>query len=371
MIGTLSLMASPRFYADTATGSACYHCVSRVVGRQRVLDDEAKDEFVRLMRAYETFCQVRILSYVVMTDHFHVLVEVKSRPVGAEAREFTDEWLIKQLRLIYAKPYVDDLAKQLAELRSQSRKGGRQADELKEKYLGRMWDVSQFMKELKQRFSLWFNKRNGRRGTLWEERFASVLVEDKAQALSVLSAYLDLNPVRAGLVNHPADYTWCNYAEAGLGNRKALSALAKVTGLQAADGGSRLPPAAKILQAYDPLLVPGEPVPSAGQAKKRALDQSKKAAKAPAAEGGEDSPKRRGRQPQPKLSLQEGLRHQVRYFSRGVVVGSEAFVEEFFQSHRDRFQPDRKSGARPMKEADFGDLKSMRALRTGVVRGDQ
>jgi len=49
---------------------------------------------------------------------------------------------------------------------------------LREKYLYRMYDVSQFMKTLKQRFTMWYNKRAGRRGTLWEERFKSILVEN-------------------------------------------------------------------------------------------------------------------------------------------------------------------------------------------------
>ena len=65
---------------------------------------------------------------------------------------------------------------------------------------GRMGDVSEFMKELKQRFSKWFNKERNRFGTLWAERFKSVLVEDQPGAVQVVAAYVDLNPVRAGLV---------------------------------------------------------------------------------------------------------------------------------------------------------------------------
>jgi hypothetical protein len=54
-----------------------------------------------------------------------------------------------------------------------------------------MWDVSQFMKMVKQRFTHWHNKRQGRRGTLWEERFRSVLVEGAGRTL-VTMAYMFL-----------------------------------------------------------------------------------------------------------------------------------------------------------------------------------
>jgi hypothetical protein len=53
-----------------------------------------------------------------------------------------------------------------------------------------MWDVSAFMKLLKQRFTQWFNRRRGRKGTLWEERFKSVLVEGAGPALSAMPAGL-------------------------------------------------------------------------------------------------------------------------------------------------------------------------------------
>jgi len=75
-------------------------------------------------------------------------------------------------------------------------------------YLDRFCSLKRFMKELKERFSRWFNKRHGRRGTLWQERYRSILVED-GEALRTISAYLDLNPVRAGLVDDPKDHRRC------------------------------------------------------------------------------------------------------------------------------------------------------------------
>ena len=91
--------------------------------------------------------------------------------------------------------------------------------------MARMWDVSGFMKLLKQRFTQWYNRRKGRKGTLWEERFKSVLVEGAGEVLATMAAYIDLNPVRAGLVEDPKDYRWCGYGEAMGGKLAARAGL--------------------------------------------------------------------------------------------------------------------------------------------------
>src|SRR5690606_30232061 len=91
----------------------------------------------------------------------------------------------------------------------------------------RFCDLSAFVKELKERFSRWFNKHHERRGTLWMERFKSVLVED-GDALRTMALYIDLNPVRAGLVEDPKDYRWTGYGEASGGSKRARRGLCKV-----------------------------------------------------------------------------------------------------------------------------------------------
>lgn len=77
-----------------------------------------------------------------------------------------------------------------------------------------MVDVSELVKTVKQRFSMGYNHKEGRRGTLWEERFKSVIVEDSRLALQAMGAYIDLNPARAGIVDDPKDYCWSGYGEA-------------------------------------------------------------------------------------------------------------------------------------------------------------
>jgi REP element-mobilizing transposase RayT len=90
------------------------------VDRRRVLLDEEREDFVRLMRAYESFCQVRIVSYCIMSNHFHLMVEVKKRPEGVG---FSDVWLLKQARFIYSKAAVAMLKAHLESLRQQGDDG--------------------------------------------------------------------------------------------------------------------------------------------------------------------------------------------------------------------------------------------------------
>jgi hypothetical protein len=90
-----------------------------------------------------------------------------------------------------------------------------------------MGDVSHYMKSLKQRFTQWFNRtrQSRRKGTLWEERFKSVLVEGTVEALSTVAAYIDLNPVRAAIVSDPKDYRWSGYGAAVGGSQRACEGL--------------------------------------------------------------------------------------------------------------------------------------------------
>jgi putative transposase len=119
------------------------------------------------------------------------LLEVPKRPAPENLP--TDQELVEHLHLAKSSYGAETLAQQLAALRHASRVT--EAEALRERFFAHMWDVSFFMRLLKQRFSQWFNTIHSRKGTLWEERFRSVLVEG-GDALQTVSLYVDLNPVR-------------------------------------------------------------------------------------------------------------------------------------------------------------------------------
>jgi hypothetical protein len=87
-------------------------------------------------------------------------------------------------------------------------------------------DLSEFMKSLLERFTKRFNRTHSRSGKLWEDRFKSVIVGSGVAARR-MAAYIDLNPVRAGMVKDPADYRWSSYGEAVGGGKKGNSKKAR------------------------------------------------------------------------------------------------------------------------------------------------
>lgn len=70
--------------------------------------------------------------------------------------------------------------------------------------------LANLMKRLNQRFVAYMNKCYQRTGTLWEGRFKSCIILDAPYFLSCMR-YIELNPVRAGMVDHPGDYPWSSY----------------------------------------------------------------------------------------------------------------------------------------------------------------
>jgi len=81
--------------------------------------------------------------------------------------------------------------------------------------------IGLLMKQLGQRYVQYINRTYRRSGTLWEGRFRSCIVQDDKYLLSCLR-YIELNPVRAGMVEHPADYRWSSYRINAQGEKSKL-----------------------------------------------------------------------------------------------------------------------------------------------------
>ena len=342
----MSDMRQGRLKAPSSFPVAYYHCVSRIVDRQFLLGAEEKEQFVAFMREYEQFCGVRVLTYCIMSNHFHLLIEVPERPMEPP----TDEALVRMLERLSGINNAGTVRQQLAWFRERGQ--GNASDELRERILSRMWDISAFMKLLKQRFTQWYNRSKGRRGTLWEERFRSVLVEGAGNVLATMAAYIDLNPVRAGLVEDPKEYRWCGYGEAAAGNRAARAGLRRMIKAATGDVSSE----SESLAGYRVWLF-GEGESNEGTTEEgipRRRGFNREGVKRVIEEGG-------------RLPLNEYLRLRVRYFADGAVLGTRGFVNEVFLTFRGRFGPRRRDGARRMKGVR-GELYSLRALRIRPVQ---
>lgn len=345
-------------WKDSPDKPAIYHCCTRVVDRNHVLGDAEREHFRMLLRMYENFTGCRVLTYCLMENHVHILLEVPPPdPAG-----LGDEAFSNRLRALYSRGRVAEIGRELARARSLS-DGGKSAAALVEKYTRRMHDLSHFMRGVLQRFTRWFNRTHERTGTLWEARFKSVIVESGTAARTI-AAYIDLNPVRAGLVDDPADYRWSGYGEAAAGGKKARAGLVRAISPDAArDGGARAWAQGGLGKKYrELLLLAAVERRTVHGAAAGATKVTRRGMKAEAVERELAAMDGRGTD----FAVSKVIGRRVRYFTDGAVIGSKGFVDEVFRRCRSRFGPKRTSGARKPRGSlrDLaGELWSLRDLR--------
>ena len=331
-------------------GVSYYHCMSRVVDGRYIFGDREKRYFRKVMRGLERMMGVRVVTYCLMSNHFHILLRVPEEAELASAGEISDAELVEMLRPLYGAEAAKELAAELANCDTWG--FAEKKAQIRDGFLNRRGRLDLFMKDLKQRFTQWYNRKEGRRGTLWEDRFKSVLVGDTEEALLTMAAYIDLNPVRAGMVEDPADYGYSGYGEACAGRTVARQGLAHV--LDPEEKLARKPGWRQVGAEYRGLLY--------GMGIEKGL-------------GDDGSPVKRGfSHEEALLELARGgrlppwqaLRCRVRYFCDGAVFGSGEFVDATFDRHRDRYGTARKTGARRMRGGQWGELRVLRDLQVGV-----
>ena len=173
-----------------------YHIISRTVGGEFYLGDMEKEKLLEIIKYYSQIYFVKVIGYIIMSNHFHLLVRMEPE------EEYSEEEIKKRIK-IWGK--YDNISKsQLKEL------------------LKKMSDISEYVKSIKQTFARWYNKKNKRRGYFWGDRFKSVLIEEGEGLLNCL-AYIELNSIRAGIVKRPERYRWSSFYERYMGMGDWLS----------------------------------------------------------------------------------------------------------------------------------------------------
>jgi len=332
-------------------GKSYYHCISRTTDRAFVFHgSEEKEVICKLMRKLAAFLGIEVVTFVLMSNHFHLLLEVPDR---AKLPPLTEDELLRLLPTLYDAVFVATIRQELERARRLSTVEAQNAQVAKilNRFEKRRGSLAVFMKEFKHRITRYINKKRKRVGTLWESRYKSVLIEGNETALLAVAAYIDLNPVRAGIVNQPEDYRWCGYAEATAGKAVARKGLGTIMAeaLICEDFRSDW----RRTHARYRLFLCNEgreiaPNPESGQPGRKGF-----------------SPERieEIEQASGEMPIAEALRHKIRYFTDGVVIGSAEFINRIFERERHRFGPKRKEGARTMRGADFGPLRVLRDLR--------
>jgi REP element-mobilizing transposase RayT len=226
-----------------------------------------------------------------MGNHFHLLVKMLPES------DFSDEEIRKRYQRIYGED--NDLPdERLPVLRK------------------KLASLSELIRDIKVNFARYYNRRHHRRGYFWGERFKSVIV-DQGETLVNCLAYIDLNPLRAGLVKRPEEYRWSSIGYHIQTKNK--------DGFLSTDFGLKefnVPGEKERVRRYRRYLYEAGAIDRPDKGKSRVIDprifyKEKKAGF--------------------KLSRASRLRYRTRYFTDSGIIGSKEFVSAHYQHFKHLF----------------------------------
>jgi putative transposase len=265
------------------------------------MDGEAMEAMRQIMRSQAAFAGMEVLTYCFLSNHFHIFVRLDPK----ETEQLDDAGLVRRFRALYGSKKCASLGLDADDLEVVLKNNRESAEGIRRRLKARMGDVSVFMREVKTRFTFWYNEKHGTVGTFWAERFRSVVVEADTEAQRMVAAYIDLNPVRAGLVKDAADYGFSGFGEACAGVSAARLGIARVEGRAAWTRECLERYRARLSSRMGPGMRPCR-----GELRTAGATDDQGGSGAIVAEG-------------------SGLLSKIRAFSEGWVVGSVAWVESF------------------------------------------
>lgn len=352
-------------------GGYFVHVTSRAARQAFLFGETEKTAFLELARRWADFSGISILTHCLMDNHFHLLLWVPER------REIPHAEILARLSGVWSEEKVACWEETWGKLGMDGKKA------LEVSVTGRMWDLPEYMRVLKQNFTRWYNRRSGKKGTFWDCRYRSVVVEDNPLALLSVAAYIDLNPVRAGLVDDPVKYGWSGYGEACGGGERSQKGLEWIVRL------SRGHQPAGAEDARRKQLVAGrrgrDQVNQTlrAESQRRAVPRSWKEVQASYrvwlyAKGVSraDDPwaskrmkERKGLDPVKVVEVFEArgevpvsklLRTRIQAFTRGAALGGDGFLEGLMEKFRGNFGTGRKRAGKNLKGRGWPGLKTLR-----------
>ncbi len=283
--------------------TAVYHVISRTALDGFPLGDVEKDFMLDLIRRYSALYLVEILGLCVMGNHFHLLVKMLPE------YKFTDQDLKKRYMGFYGddREFTDGLIPSLRV---------------------KLSSLSEFVREIKVCFARYYNKRHNRRGYFWGDRFKSVIV-DKGETLINCLAYIDLNPLRAGIVSRPEDYRWNSLGfHVQTGNRDNF--LSTDFGLKEFDVKSEK----ERIRGYRRYVYEAGALNRPEKGKIKVID---------------DKILEKERNREFELSRSDRFRYRTRYFTDSGVIGSKEFVSKTYMRFKHVFKSKNEKRPKPVK----------------------
>ncbi len=145
---------------------------------------DARYRMLSLLKFYQSVYQMRVAGFCIMGNHYHLVAEF------SEYREMSRDELYRLALKLYKK---------------EKQKLDAWTQEKWQQFNQRIFDVSEFMRNFQAAFARWYNGIHDRKGRFWGDRFKSTLLEDQKAMIDCL-LYVELNPVRAGMVERPEEY---------------------------------------------------------------------------------------------------------------------------------------------------------------------
>ena len=283
---------------------AIYHVMSRSALDGYPLGDVEKETLVNLIKKKSQLYFTDIIGFCVMGNHFHLLVRMLPES------DFSDTDIEKR----YLQYYAEDK---------------RIFPEENIPFFRKKWaSVSEFAREIKLDFARYYNKLHNRRGYFWGDRFKSVLVENGQTLINCL-AYIDLNPIRAGLVEKPEDYRWCSLGyHVQAGNKdNFLSLDFGLSDFIRLDSAERLARYRRYVYGAGAIARPENP--SAKTIDSDILQKEREA--------------------DFNLDRINRFRYRTRYFSDSGIIGTKAFVSEYYRQFKNLFSSKNDKRPKPIK----------------------
>ncbi len=201
-------------------------------------------------------------------------------------------------------------------------------DELIPSLLARLSSLSEFVREIKVGFARYYNRNHNRRGYFWGDRFKSVIV-DKGETLINCLAYIDLNPLRAGIVKRPEDYRWNSLGyHVQTNNRNSF--LSTDFGLKEFNVKSEK----ERIRRYRRYVYEAGAVNRSEQGRSKVVG---------------DRILEKERKRQFELSRNDRFRYRTRYFTDSGVIGSKEFVSKTYVRFKHHFNTKNEKKPKPVK----------------------
>jgi REP element-mobilizing transposase RayT len=179
-----------RLARQKSNEAAFYHLFNRVAGDPTDYPFRRRRNARRFFSFFEFYLRLyfcRMASFELMGNHYHCVIQFEA------VRKLSREELQQRARMRFGRHW---------QLKTQNWSRSRW-----KRFNRELFDVSCFMHHVNGEFAKWFNRREGRRGPFWADRFKNPQLLDE-QALQNAILYTELNAVRAGLVKRPESYRW-------------------------------------------------------------------------------------------------------------------------------------------------------------------